>query len=67
MKGCNSCQVISINGVATHETGCINSNINPATGKRYTQECKWCGQEFIPEIGNTHGCCDNECAEAYYG
>lgn len=67
MKGCDSCQVITINGVATHETGCINSSINPATGKKWKTECKWCGREFTPGPTNTHGCCSKGCANSYYG
>ena len=46
---CDQCQAVSINGVATHETGCPNSWRDPLTGKAYPVECFECGCDFIPE------------------
>lgn len=46
---CESCQVIRINGVACHETGCRNSWIDPDTGIGYPAPCWECGCDFIPE------------------
>ena len=50
--GCDQCCVISINGVACHERGCIYSWIDPVTGRGYVRECKWCGMKFEPENRN---------------
>ena len=49
LNGCDQCQVVTINGVSCHETGCINSWINPVTGKGYLKECWECGCDYIPE------------------
>lgn len=56
---CNSCEVLYINGIKTHEIGC------PDSWKDYPTECKWCGQEFIPEEKHQE-CCSSECTENYY-
>jgi hypothetical protein len=48
-----------INGVYCHEIGC------PDAWKDYKQECKWCGQEFIPEK-KYQICCSSDCIESYY-
>ena len=66
MAKCDQCQVIAIQGIATHETGCPNSHLHPLTGEPYLVECKWCGNEFTPsERGQTF--CDEDCARSYYG
>lgn len=57
---CSSCQMVAINGVPCHETGC------PDAWKDYTRECKECGVEFKPEHRH-QDCCSESCAEAYYG
>ena len=57
---CASCEVLSINGVLCHETGC------PEAWKSYTRECTWCGQEFTPEEKH-QDCCSDDCSEAYHG
>ena len=56
---CNSCEVLYINGVKCHETGC------PDSYKDETRSCKWCGCEFKPydELQNL---CSEDCAESYY-
>jgi len=59
MNGCHSCQVLMIQGVYCHETGC------PEAWKDYTKECTWCGQDFKPEFKGQE-VCDDRCAEAYY-
>lgn len=57
---CDSCEVLSINGVTCHETGC------PDAWKDYQVECAWCGTEFTPEYdGQT--LCDESCAASYHG
>lgn len=56
--GCDSCQVLMINGVRCHEHGC------PEAWRDYKRECKWCGQEFQPEEKGQHFC-SAECAESY--
>lgn len=35
---CPQCDVIVINGIATHEEGCINSSIDPETGKPWEDD-----------------------------
>ncbi len=65
-KGCDSCEVVTINGVATHEHRCINSSINPATGRKYEIECKWCGRKFTPKASNSSGCCSKSCSNSYF-
>ena len=56
---CDSCQMLSINGIPTHETGC------PDAWQDYQRECKWCGSIFQPEEKHQTCCCD-DCAEAYF-
>lgn len=63
--GCTSCEVVSINGVACHETGCPDSWKDPVTGKGYKRECKWCGTQFEPE-DRFSKFCDVSCLESYY-
>jgi len=62
---CDSCQIVSIQGVPCHETGCPDSWIDPATGRGYIRECKWCGSKFEPEEKEEHFCCV-DCAEIYH-
>jgi hypothetical protein len=63
--GCDQCEVLSINGVACHETGCPRAHIDPATGRFYTRRCRWCDNEFTPtERGQTM--CDVNCSIAFY-
>ena len=57
---CDSCEVLTINGVKCHETGC------PDAWKEYEVECKWCGTKFKPETKG-QDCCSEECVEAYHG
>lgn len=55
---CKSCEVLYINGVKCHETGC------PESYKDYSRECKWCGGGFTP-IDNRDYFCDTDCEESY--
>jgi hypothetical protein len=57
---CQSCQALMINKVLCHEIGC------PDAWKDYKHECKWCGNEFIPEERNQNFC-DQSCCNAYFG
>jgi hypothetical protein len=57
---CQSCEVLNINGLNCHETGC------PDAWKDYKRKCKWCGQEFKPEE-KYQDYCDNNCYCAYNG
>lgn len=57
---CQSCQLVRINGVVCHETGC------PDAWRDDLRECKWCGQDFAPEHGR-QTCCDAICAAACAG
>jgi len=49
---CNSCEVLAINGVRCHETGC------PEAWKDYTAKCFECGCEFVPESKGQRECRD---------
>lgn len=57
---CDSCEVIAINGVNTHELGC------PEAWRDYSRDCKECGQPFLPESSH-QVCCDDDCNQAYHG
>ena len=54
-----SCEVVRINGVLCHESGCTDS------WQDEVRECKWCGSEFKPEDKFHDFCCD-DCLNAYY-
>ena len=56
---CDSCEVLVINNVICHETGC------PDAWKDESRECKWCGRRFRPKARNQEFC-DADCAEAYH-
>lgn len=56
---CNSCEVLRINGVLCHETGCPDA-------WKATKECAWCGQAYTPET-RWQKCCSDDCTEAYNG
>jgi hypothetical protein len=45
---CNSCEVLYINGVKTHEPGC------PDSWHDYSRICLWCGLEFLPDDFQGH-------------
>jgi len=55
---CPSCQLVRINGVVCHETGC------PDAWRDYKRECKWCGQEFRPKECHQQCCCKS-CTKSY--
>lgn len=57
---CDSCQLVRINGVICHETGC------PAAWRSERRECRWCGQTFTPDE-RRQTCCDDECYSAFRG
>jgi hypothetical protein len=57
---CKSCEVLYINGVKCHETGC------PEAWKDEKHECAWCGQDFEPEFDGQK-CCSESCNNAYNG
>lgn len=50
---CDSCNVLNINGINCHETGC------PDAWEDYLSECVWCGQEFKPKWKNQQYCSDS--------
>ena len=56
-NGCNSCEVLYINGVKCHETGC------PEAWRDEVRECAWCPQTFTPEHKDQKYCSE-DCAEA---
>ena len=55
---CDQCEVLNINGMNCHETGC------PDAWKDEIRECKWCGTEFKPEDRDQQFC-DVSCLESY--
>ncbi len=60
MSTCESCEILSINGVRCHEHGC------PDAWRDETRECLFCGQAFQPADQHERTC-DAECTAAYYG
>jgi hypothetical protein len=55
-RGCDSCEMLSINGVSCHETGC----------RRTPLRCLWCGVSFASDDENRdRRCCSHSCAVAY--
>lgn len=56
---CHSCEVLYINGVRCHETGC------PDAWRDAKRECKWCGTPFTPEERH-QDCCGHTCSMAYH-
>ena len=54
---CDSCEVLMINGVRCHETGC------PSAWKDQRRECGWCGASYTPEERGQRYCSE-DCAEA---
>ncbi len=57
---CDSCQLVRINGVVCHETGC------PEAWKDEIRECKECGSDFTPEE-RWQKCCGHSCQVSYSG
>jgi hypothetical protein len=55
---CDSCEVLTINGVYCHELGC------PEAWKDEKRSCLFCGQIFIPE-DKEQLFCDKSCGEEY--
>jgi hypothetical protein len=58
MPSCASCEVLVINGLLCHETGC------PDAWRDELRECKWCGTIFAPSESHERFCSE-ECAAAY--
>ena len=56
---CDSCEVVVINNIICHETGC------PDAWKDATRVCKWCGRGFKPAEKNQEYC-DSAWAESYH-
>ena len=57
---CNSCEVLNINGLNCHETGC------PEAWKDHKeQECQWCGFMFKKDTEYQKFCCE-QCAQDYW-
>jgi len=61
---CSHCEVLYINGVKCHETGC------PVAYLDGIAECEWCGQsipsgEGVRQRGGKSFCCD-DCYRDYY-
>lgn len=57
---CSQCEMLVINGVACHETGC------PRAWADEVRECKWCGSKFRP-TEQDHRFCDDDCGRLYHG
>lgn len=57
---CDSCQLIKINGVVCHETGC------PEAWKDESRECVECGMDFQPEE-RYQQTCDPHCYATFMG
>lgn len=62
---CDQCEVVTINGVATHETGCPNWWRDPMSGEPMPWVCFECDCDYIPEgMPRRHDVCP-ECATLY--
>lgn len=57
---CPSCEMISINGIPFHETGC------PDAWRDYDRKCLECYSKFKPEYP-TERFCSHSCSIAYRG
>jgi len=57
---CQSCQMLSINGIPCHENNC------PDRWQDFERECKECGIAFCPEE-KYQVCCCEDCASVYRG
>lgn len=57
---CHSCEVLYINGVRCHESGC------PDAWKDEERECEECGQKFEPEVRHDRFCSPSCCRSYYY-
>ena len=70
---CDQCELLVINGVVCHETGCPNA------WRDTTRTCYACGCDFVPETRQQRGypfgqgycqacstCCSDECVESIY-
>ena len=57
--GCPNCEMVKINGILCHETGCPTSYIG------LKRECKWCGSKFKPE-DRWQRFCDHGCYCSYH-
>ena len=55
---CPSCEIVYVNGIKCHETGCRDA------WRDEVRECRWCGNQFVPEEPH-QTCCDTDCATAY--
>ncbi len=58
-KNCDSCLMLSINGIVCHELGC------PDAWRDEKRSCYNCGCEFTPAVRHQK-CCDQECENSYY-
>jgi len=57
---CKTCELIVINNVSCHETGC------PDAWKDYLKECDWCGNQFQPDY-EQQNCCGEDCYRQFCG
>ena len=65
---CDQCEMVSINGVACHETGCPNRyrEYNPETKSwEDTFECGECGQTFTDRDKRDECCAERDYFEEY--
>jgi hypothetical protein len=53
---CDSCQLVSIQGVMCHELGCPAGYIDPSTGKGYVEQCIRCGSNFCIKFKGQRVC-----------
>lgn len=57
---CDSCQMVRINGLVCHETGC------PQAWRDERRQCRECGTRFVPEERAQREC-SHACAIDYSG
>lgn len=55
---CDACEIVYINGLRCHETGC------PDAWQDEKRTCPWCGSPFAPTSSDQRFC-EDSCAESY--
>jgi len=57
---CDSCEMLAVNGIATHEQGCSDAWLDEL------RECRECGTMFRPQAPNERDC-SHSCLVVYTG
>jgi len=60
---CDQCQVLVVQNVPCHETGCPNSWVDPLTGRGYKRKCAVCDGNFTPSARGQTKCSKFGCGQ----